>query len=419
MSFCYRWFKDNWFSSDKCQTRVNYNYNFFILYFSPNDTKKTWLFNFCNDTQYYKQIKDENNKTKLDLFHDSQIVYKYGDEIIRLTGGFYKNKKNGKVIDINKKIIIKTELGDKIKANTNNYSTDIIFINNKTIQGKNYYIANYPDIHSPTTNMTIHVNFDNITKHLLIQRVLNNYYIITGIIFLIIGIILCFFGNYETLSIICVGLILGELISFIFFEIIIGINKKWFEFLYISIGILIDVVIFCCYLWEQKIYKYILSITAGIIFGIYLTDIFIFPKGYFFIFTSFVNTLLISSATFLIIVKVIKKHYIFLNSIIGGYIFVRGLSTLLSKFLKYRELQLILYFESRNEWDYFIYKKDDELNWSLFWIYDILIAVFIIISIIYYYLRKILYKNKLNSKFEEEIIEENKEYKDEFIDNET
>ena len=103
MSFCYWWFKGNWFSSDKCQTRVNYNYNFFILYYSPNDTKKTWFFNFCNDTQYYKQIKDENNKTKLDLFHDSQIVYKYGDEIIRLTGGFYKNKKNGKVIDINKK----------------------------------------------------------------------------------------------------------------------------------------------------------------------------------------------------------------------------------------------------------------------------------------------------------------------------
>lgn len=151
-----------------------------ILYYSPNDTKKTWFFNFCNDTQYYKQVKDENNKTKLDLFHDSQIVYKYGDEIIRLTGGFYKNKKNGKVIDINKKIIIKTELGDKIKANTNNYSTDIIFINNKTIQDKNYYIANYPDIRSPTTNMTIHVNFDNITKHLLIQRVLNNYYIINS-----------------------------------------------------------------------------------------------------------------------------------------------------------------------------------------------------------------------------------------------
>lgn len=143
MSFCYRWFKGNWFSSDKCQTRVNYNYNFFILYYSPNDTKKTWFFNFCNDTQYYKQVKDENNKTKLDLFHDSQIVYKYGNEIIRLTGGFYKNKKNGKVIDINKKIIIKTELGDKIKANTNNYSTDIIFINNKTIHDKNYYIANY------------------------------------------------------------------------------------------------------------------------------------------------------------------------------------------------------------------------------------------------------------------------------------
>ena len=79
--------------------------------------------------------------------------------------------------------------------------------------------------------MTVQVNFDGITRHLLIQRVFNNYYIITGIIFLIIGIILCFFGTFDVLPVISVCMIFGQIISFFVFEIIIGINKKWFEFL--------------------------------------------------------------------------------------------------------------------------------------------------------------------------------------------
>ena len=76
--------------------------------------------------------------------------------------------------------------------------------------------------------MTVQVNFDGITRHLLIQRVFNNYYIITGIIFLIIGIILCFFGTLDVLPVISVCMIFGQIISFFVFEIIIGINKKWF-----------------------------------------------------------------------------------------------------------------------------------------------------------------------------------------------
>ena len=60
------------------------------------------------------------------LKSDSQIIYNNNKKVIRLTGPYYKNQNKGKIIDINKKIIIKTSLGDRI--NGTNYSTDIIFI---------------------------------------------------------------------------------------------------------------------------------------------------------------------------------------------------------------------------------------------------------------------------------------------------
>ena len=109
-----------------------------------------------------------------------------------MTNSYYKNANQGKILEDDKRILIRTSLGDKKDNRSNNYSTDIIFINNKSISDRNYYIENYPDINSSKTNMTIHVNFDNIVKHLLLQRVFNNYYIFTGIIFLIPGIILSY-----------------------------------------------------------------------------------------------------------------------------------------------------------------------------------------------------------------------------------
>ena len=250
--------------------------------------------------------------------------------------------------------------------------------------------------------MTVQVNFDGITRHLLIQRVLNNYYIITGIIFLIIGIILCFFGTLDVLPVISVCMIFGQIISFFVFEIIIGINKKWFEFLYIAIGILIGGLSIFLSAKNHNIYKSILGITSGIIFGIYIAEIFIFSSSFILIYSVFLDTLLISIVSFLIIVRIIKKYYTFLYSLIGGYILVRGLSILLFKWLRYRELQIILYFIDRNEWEYIINNSKDDL-WNSYYIYDILILVFIVISMIFYWIQRNFFKSKLlKSKKEEQ-----------------
>ena len=250
--------------------------------------------------------------------------------------------------------------------------------------------------------MTVQVNFDGITRHLLIQRVFNNYYIITGIIFLIIGIILCFFGIFDVLPVISVCMIFGQIISFFVFEIIIGINKKWFEFLYIAIGILIGGLSIFLSAKNQNIFKSILGITSGIIFGIYIAEIFIFSSSFILIYSVFLDTLLISIVSFLIIVRIIKKYYTFLYSLIGGYILVRGLSILLFKWLRYRELQIILYFIDRNEWEYIINNSKDDL-WNSYYIYDILILVFIVISMIFYWIQRNFFKSKLlKSKKEEQ-----------------
>ncbi len=250
--------------------------------------------------------------------------------------------------------------------------------------------------------MTVQVNFDGITRHLLIQRVFNNYYIITGIIFLIIGIILCFFGTFDVLPVISVCMIFGQIISFFVFEIIIGINKKWFEFLYIAIGILIGGLSIFLSAKNHNIYKSILGITSGIIFGIYIAEIFIFSSSFILIYSVFLDTLLISIVSFLIIVRIIKKYYTFLYSLIGGYILVRGVSILLFKWLRYRELQIILYFIDRNEWEYIINNSKDDL-WNSYYIYDILILVFIVISIIFYWIQRNFFKSKLlKSKKEEQ-----------------
>jgi len=327
-----------------------------------------------------------------------------------MTNAYYKNHNQAKILELDKKVLIKTEPFERVKGT--NYTTDIIFINNKSVTERNYYIEYFPDLTSIKTNMTIHVNFDNITKHLLLQRVLNNYYLVTGFIFLVPGVILCFFGIYETLVIVTICFVFGQLIIFIFCELAIGIGEKYFEFLLIGIGLLIGAI--SLYLSKKylKFYKFVLGMTSGAIFGTFITEIFVFPNGYNFIFSIFIDNLMISVASFLFIVYVIKKFYLYLYSIIGGYIFIRGLSILLFKYLGYRELQLILYLAGSYEYEYFIREESrKELQWNLYWIYDILIVVFIIISIIFYRLQRNYLKRKLKIKDDDEYDAEETEKK--------
>lgn len=290
-----------------------------------------------------------------------------------------------------------------------NYTINIKFNNNKNLDKNIYIIKQYPDIEQGKSDMIIEVNFDNITKHLLIQRIFNNYYILTGIIFILVGIFLCFFGYYQNIVKIIVCVVFGELITFIIFVIVIGISIKWFEILFIGIGIIIGIVISYYSILYLNFYKIIISLTSGIIFGIYLIDILFISNKPLLIYSILIDNIIISSISFLILVKVLKKYYIFLNSIIGGYILVRGLSLLLFKSLSYRELQLIIYFMKQFEWEFFE-DENNGLNWDLFWVYDILILAFIIISIMFYYFHTSYYSKSIcenETEIEDEDFENN------------
>ncbi len=223
---------------------------------------------------------------------------------------------------------------------------------------------------------------------------------------------MCFLGIYETLVLATICFVFGQLIIFILCEMIIGINEKYFEFLLISIGLIIGAISFFYSRKNLNFYKFVLGVTSGTIFGIFITEIFVFPSGFYLIFSIFIDNLLVSIASFLFIVYVIKKFYLYLYSIIGGYIFIRGLSILLFKYLGYRELQLILYLAGSYEYEYFIREESrKELQWNLYWIYDILIVVFIIISIIFYRLQRNYLKRKLKIKDDDEYDAEETEKK--------
>ena len=120
------------------------------------------------------------------------------------------------------------------------------------------------------------------------------------------------------------------------------------------------------------------------------------------------DSIIISSISFYIILKILKQYILFLNSIIGGYILIRGLSILLFKFLRYRELYLMIYFIENKEWDYFD-NENRELKWDLFWIYDLLIFCCIIISIFFYYFYIPDYKRKYDNETELEVKNEENE----------
>ena len=355
---------------------------------------------------------DENKNIKKVKYFDSQIVFKLNNfKYIKLAGGFYKNNKSGEISDDLSQANIKTSPGERAGNNKDNYTVDIIFKNNEELKDKNYIIREYPKIGEENTNMVIEVNFNDITKHLLIQRILNNYYIFTAIIFMLIGIFLCFFGYYQNIMKIVVSVIFGELITFIFFVIILDINMKLLEILFIIIGIFIGILISYFSIMHTNFYKIIISSTSGIIFGIYLIDVIFINNMSLLIYSFLVDNIIISSISFFILVRVLKKYYIFLNSIIGGYILIRGLSLLLFKSLSYRELQLIIYFMKQHEWEFFE-DKNNGLNWELYWIYDILILVCILISILFYYfhtyyISKSIGSNETDTENEEDENNEN------------
>ena len=382
---------------------------FYWFSFNIENYNERYIYNFCNDTNY-DIIKNGSNETQ----YESQIVYKINDnEYIKFTGGFYKsNTTISQITDDLNIVTIYTKQANNSGTEYKNYTTNIIFINNDTLKEKTYYVRHYPDLKKEYTNMTIEVNFNHITKHLLIQRILNNYYILTGIVFILIGIILCFFGFYQNIIKVVVSIIFGELITFMILEIFIGIHKIYFEYLFIFIGLVIGAIISFFCIKYINFYKIIISLTSGIISGIYLIDIMLIISFPLLIFSIMIDTIIIASISYMMMIKVLKKnYYIFFNSIIGGYILIRGISILLFKTLRFTELQLIIYFMNKFEWESLESIKEKEKETEFFWIYDILIASFIIISMGFYYYHTDYYRKstmQIDSEYDDDDKEDEK-----------
>ena len=283
------------------------------------------------------------------------------------------------------------------------------------MKNREYIVISYPNINVSSTKMIIEVNFDDITVHLLIQRIINNYYIPTGIIFILIGIFLCFFGFYQDIAKLIISIIFGELITFIILVIIADISIKYFELLFIGIGLILGVIIAYFSLFYINFYKIIISFTSGIIFGLIFVNILFINNMTQLIISILADSIIISSISFYISLKILKKYYIFLNSIIGGYILIRGLSILLFKILRYRELFLMIYFMENHEWDYFD-NSNRKLNWGYFWVYDLLTFVCIIISIYFYYFHISNYSHKSDNETEldDKSVEEEEQNSDSF-----
>lgn len=293
-----------------------------------------------------------------------------------------------------------------------NYTTKVIIYLKESLN-ETYKIENSPNLSLTNNTIIVYADESKITDYLCMQRILNNYYIPTGIIFILLGIFLCFFGYFQKLMKGITCFICGELISLFILLLGYDFNIKYLEFLFLVIGLIIGGIFLYFSLLHINIYKTVLSITSGIIFGNYLLDfILIFIHSHL-ILSIYIDITIISiSSFFLIVFQVLKRNYILCNSIIGGYILVRGLSILLFKVLRYRELQLILYFMDRNEWEFF---ETDKHDWDKFWVYDIIIAFSIIISIVFYYYHSKYYKKIMeeNEEIEIEEREDKKKGKDE------
>ena len=366
-----------------------------------------WAINLCNDTRNPCLPDNINDYT-------SQIFYKNYD-CKKLTGAWHRPIYNSGKIYYNKsgnidQYIFQPALGDFCNIGNTNYSTKIIFEGDNNINNKKALIIKLPDTSICSSEMIVNVNLNYAKDYLILPKILNDYGIFTGIIFLLIGIYFCFLVNkFESLTKYITILIFSEIFTFAFELFIFNSTMKYLEIILAFVGLIIG--IFLSLLSKKmgkNIFKIFLAANSGLIFGLFFFDIVFLYGNFFFINSMLIDTLLVFIILSITTVYVFPDFNIFYNSFFGSYILIRGISILISKIKNnygYRDLQLLIYLinnyeiESANHYLTEVYK--------FFWIYDICISCLIIISIVYYkFNTKNNEEDKLDYLEEEENIEE-------------
>lgn len=369
-----------------------------------NETEKNkWFINLCNDTIYFK----ENSKDEIKF--DSQIVYRDNGKNYRLTGGFFKllKKEDEFYLTINStdnnQYFYKPQRGSicNIKDNIN-YSTSIIFENSSVSDEKYAEIYELPNISNCNPQLKLHFNMEYAKDYLILQKLLNERYIFSGIIFIILGIYLCFFSfKFETLNKIVICLVFGEIIMFSFEIILIGNStalKGNIDILIFICGVLLGTILgFLCLKSKKnnKLYLILLSFSSGFVNGIYVFDMCFIGTNCTLTIDILIDCICIFTISFIGLMQIIPKHYKYYPPVIGSYTLVRGVSLFLYNFsdkMGYRDLQLLLYLTKRFENE--LVDKYLENNFKYFWVYVILNTLILILSEILIYC---LNKNKDNT----------------------
>ena len=297
--------------------------------------------------------------------------------------------------NINNETFKYTTYGDYCKTRNNqtfNYTTTYKFMHQKVeVSGVNYYNLPVPDADvydSCERTLEIYTDFDRHKEHLLIQKYFDKYYIPTGIVFLIIGGYLLFFARFKITTKFVISVVFGELFTFTLGVAIIGVDQNYLEWAFFAAGIAIGACVGYFSLGANRFYKVILAITAGFIFGLIIYDVLFthLVSRYSIIFL--IDTLIIFIALSILVICLQPSFHYFYDSIVGSYIFIRGLCTLMHKAGKnarYRELQLMLYLIKRYEMEYarWFYKE----QWPIYYVYTILMFIFMGGSIVFYYFK--------------------------------
>ena len=365
-------------------------------YFPKNNN---FSFNLCNDTKYNKL---EGKKTKVAF--DSQLVYNDKNRSIKLTGPFFflKNDswKNFNVLDKEKDDVYKyrAQFGDFCDDNnTTNYSVSIIF-EHKDIEDKNIEVSAYPDISNCSSTFRLNYNKEYATDYLLLQKVLNDCYIFTGIIFILLGIYLCFLSfRFQTITKIIISIVFGQLIMFNIALICIGNStalKDNFFILIICLGFVIGAPFIYFTRKIEKLYHLILSISSGYVCGIFIYQVFFFNTNSVLTLAILIDVLVIFTTSFIGLNLIVPRNIIYYPPFIGSYILLRGFSLFIYNTTGkggFGDLQLLIYLIRVREKD--LVNEYFENEYKYFYVYLIFIGLILIGSeVIIFFLNKTKYE---------------------------
>ena len=332
------------------------------------------------------------------LYSDSSAIYRDNTgQCFRVAGSFFKNNQNQTLkYKENNLFEYKTFTGDEC-TKLNHYSLIYKFYDAKYYNKPESVLYQNLDIPSRDINRTscerkleIYTDFEDSIEHLLIQRFMNDYWYFTGPVFFILGIYLIILATNTIATKFVINVIFGEILTFTIGCGMFGLSYKYLEWILFVVGLILGIFIGIISLNGNKLYKTILSITAGYILGILIFDILFLYGKYQLSEALLVDSILVFIGMAVVSIHLAPEYHYLCDSIIGGFLFIRGFTILLQfagKYGRYRELQLVIYLI--NNFEFHLVDYCFKNYWPISFVYDIFIILFISVSMFYYIVKAV------------------------------